>query len=371
MKLSISSCILLFCAGIMACSNYEPYEGDAMELSVPMKNREKTKYPPVEKIRSNMDTIYLETNDSCLVGNIQDARVDNDLIFIRSDNRILLFNYEGKFIRSYSHRGRGAGEYLNMQSFDLNPEKEELYIFDRDVRKIIVYSYDDNHLRTISLEDYPFDFAVLPNGELLLYYPQNFKGQLRRGLFKADRNGNVTKQLIELDPKYKRVGINDHFMVHLDENTIGLMGLEENDVFYRITADTIYESYHMTTDIKMSRRITRSDDIIETPLTRYFKMNYLESDNWLMFLVSDGKSVEANVIVDKTDNSVYRLYNYDYVEDMEGPQDMIPYFTNCYRGKYVAYIDASVMCSVPEARDLLFPSLKAEDNPVLLILHDN
>ena len=167
-----------------------------------------------------MDTIYLETNDSCLVGNIKDVRVDDDLIFIRTDNRILLFSYEGTFIRSFAHRGRGAGEYLNIQSFDLSPEKEELYIFDRDIRKIQVYSYNNNYLRTISLEDYPFDFAVLSSGDLILFYPQNFPDQLRRGLWKADCNGNVKKQLIELNPKFKRVCIIDHYMVHLDDKTI-------------------------------------------------------------------------------------------------------------------------------------------------------
>lgn len=370
MKLSIYSCFLLFCACLLACSDKSSYEGDAIDIPVSLIKREKTPYPPVERIRSNMDTIYLETNDSCLVGNIKDVRVDDDLIFIRTDNRILLFSYEGTFIRSFAHRGRGAGEYLNIQSFDLSPEKEELYIFDRDIRKIQVYSYNNNYLRTISLEDYPFDFAVLSSGDLILFYPQNFPDQLRRGLWKADCNGNVKKQLIELNPKFKRVCIIDHYMVHLDDKTIGLMGLEDNDLFYHITADTVYESYHMTTDIRMSRRITRSDDIIETPLTCYFKLNYLESDNWLMFLASDGKTTEATVIVDKTDNTTYRLYNNDYMEDIKSPHDIIPYFTNSYMGKYVSYIDPSVMCSVPEARDLLFPSLKAEDNPVLLILHD-
>lgn len=370
MKLSISSGIFLFCACLLACSNNKSYEGDATEISVPLIKPEKTPYPPVERIRNNMDTIYLETNDSCLVGNIKDVRVDDDLIFIRTDNRILLFSYEGTFIHSFAHRGRGAGEYLNIQSFDLSPEREELYIFDRDIRKIQVYSYNNNYLRTISLEDYPFDFAVLSSGDLLLFYPQNFPDQLRRGLWKADCNGNVKKQLIELDPKFKRVGIIDHYMVHLDDKTIGLMGLEDNDLFYHITADTVYESYHMTTDIRMSRRVTRSDDIIETPLTRYYKLNYLESDNWLMFLASDGKTTEANVFVDKTDNTTYRLYNNDYLEYIKSPQDIIPYFTNSFMGKYVSYIDPSIICGVPEARDLLFPSLKAEDNPVLLILHD-
>lgn len=371
MKTTIPSCIILFCAFILACSNYEPYDGDAIEISVPLRHREKTPYPPVEKMRNCMDTIYLETNDSCLVGKIRDVRVDDDLIFIRSDNKILLFSYEGNFIRSFSHRGRGAGEYLNILSFDLLPEKEEIYIFDRDIRKILVYSYDNTFIRAISLEDYPFDFAVLSNGEMLFYYPQNFHGQIRRGLWQADRNGNVNKQLIELDPKYKHVGILDHFLVHIDGATVGLMGLEDKDLFYRITCDTVYESYHMTTDFRMSRSVTKSDDIIETPLTHYYKLNYLESDNWLMFFLSDGKSTEASVIVDKSNNTTYRLYNNDYVQDMKGLQDMIPYYTNSYRGVYVSYIDPSVMCSVPEARDALFPTLKAEDNPVLIILRDN
>jgi hypothetical protein len=73
----------------------------------------------------------LETNDSCLFGEINKLEIYNGQYYIldRSDRKkIFVFSKNGKFIRAIGSVGKGPGEYNNVEDFTVNPKTGDVVI---------------------------------------------------------------------------------------------------------------------------------------------------------------------------------------------------------------------------------------------------
>ena len=95
-----------------------------------------------------------------------------------------------------------------------------------------------NFKRQIGIRDYITDFVVLPDGDLLFANPIKYRN-FRRGIWRADADGNFLRQLVEFDPEFAHVSINNPYLNHISDSVVGIMGVEDNDRFYTYSADTI------------------------------------------------------------------------------------------------------------------------------------
>ena len=361
--------ILSFIAfNYLSCGHIDEANEGIWNVYIPLKNENKTDLALISELSNHMDTIYLSSNDNCIVGRIEDVLIDNDVLFIVSNNSILKFSIDGIYLDKIERRGRGHGEYISINRIDLLPSKKEIYIFDRNSKKILVYSYDGNFIRNIDLEDYPQDFAILPNGDLLYFTPQTYKGIPRRGLWKTDSLGCNEELLIPIDDSYKKVSIIDRYLVHIDSCTVGLMGIEDTDLFYNISSDTIKTTCRFSTDISMSKHKTRNNEIIEEPLSGYIKAGYFESNRLLIFEATDAVSTNVRVVVDKQNKKQYNLYSSD-LKRIQSIDEAFPFFNYCYNGNFFTVLYANEILSNEKFYQDFFPTITSESNPVITILH--
>ena len=77
----------------------------------------------MEDVFESIKAINLELNDSSVIGKMGKYLIHDSLLFIfdKSDNSILQFNLDGKFISRLSKQGKGDGEYTHIEDFDINP----------------------------------------------------------------------------------------------------------------------------------------------------------------------------------------------------------------------------------------------------------
>lgn len=355
--------IILFAVIIISCNNQKQVVVDDDVIYLPLKRPEKTGSLKVNRTAFHIDTISLESSAESMVSLIKDIRIADSILFVQNGVVITLFSYDGSFIRNVGHIGRGPGEYLNLCHFDICPDKEQIYILDDMGRKIMVYSYTGEMKRVIKYDGYPMDFAVLPDGEILYYYPRYNNGSIARGLWRADSDGVLRDHLVGIDPEFAHVVILDHYLVHINPETVGFMGLEDKDEFYHITRDTLYRSYRMMTDYTMSKSVLRSEESPKTPLTSYIKNGYLETDSLFIFTLSDSKSIKVRSILRKTDNELFRVYMRNMMDVLSDP---FPSFEFSYNGYMIATIDKDLINSVLSGNggtDAV--------NPMLLIMSAN
>lgn len=119
------------------------------------------------------DSIYavsLQTNDTCLISNIQDILLYKDKIYILDMEaaKVFIFDMQGKCLSVIDDRGEGPQEYISLSCFYINKQNKTLVLIDNPKKKEHVYSLDGYYLNSASIDFKILSTAYLDNGEKLL-----------------------------------------------------------------------------------------------------------------------------------------------------------------------------------------------------------
>lgn len=102
-----------------------------------------------DSLMDRVSFIRLETNDSCLIGEISQMVCVDSLIFIADREiakAVYCFNRQGSFLRKIGSVGQGPGEYNGYLCYiTLSADKKHLIVM--DYGKIIHYDFDGNLLK--------------------------------------------------------------------------------------------------------------------------------------------------------------------------------------------------------------------------------
>lgn len=124
---------------------------------------------------SKMELIPLETNDSSLIkGYNLSVKIHNNRYYIldKNQNQILIFNMEGKYIRSISKQGNGPGEYSELYDFDFNRFSGDLELLSPVAG---IYVYDSlgiiyrHHVKLPSSMSTAHNFIAINPNQYLFY----------------------------------------------------------------------------------------------------------------------------------------------------------------------------------------------------------
>ncbi len=90
---------------------------------------------------------------SVYIGDIIKVDALDTLIYILDQNKkgIYIFSDKGKYVSTISEQGHGAGEYLEVTDFFVDPEKKTVNILSRLNRKLYVYDIKGNGIQVINL----------------------------------------------------------------------------------------------------------------------------------------------------------------------------------------------------------------------------
>lgn len=126
--------------------------------------------------------LKLETNEECLIRNIDKIKFSNELIYImdKLSRSIFVFNMDGKFMKKYHHYGRGPGEYINLDDFDITRDGKFIYMLDFSQYKVIKYSIDNKFINEIRLEFGTASFACIDDNLLIFHQGNRINPQNRQ-----------------------------------------------------------------------------------------------------------------------------------------------------------------------------------------------
>lgn len=97
---------------------------------------------PIKEFIEHIELIELETKESSLIRDISKVEFNENYIYIfdLSQNIIVIFNQDGKYINKIKNKGQGPKEYLNINDFGINRFSNKLYILD-GIKQLLFY-YD-------------------------------------------------------------------------------------------------------------------------------------------------------------------------------------------------------------------------------------
>lgn len=101
----------------------------------------------IEYIDTTFKCIKLETKEHCFLGKVSKMKVFNEKLFLLdiTSKALFCFDLEGKYVYKISCIGKGPGEYLNINDFDVAENK--IILLDINGFKLIEYDLNGNFVK--------------------------------------------------------------------------------------------------------------------------------------------------------------------------------------------------------------------------------
>ncbi len=352
----------LFVASTMACTQ-TTNKSLVKQVYIDFEKEDSTKFY-TSQIFSKVSYVNLE--NMVPVGQIDKVCQFENVVYLcnRNEGKIHQFDTNGKYLTTLNKQGRAGDEYIKLSIFDVSSDNGDVHIYDEGRKRMLVYSKEGNLKRKFDIEDIIRDFAIMDNGNYLMYTPDK-NGESRRGLWLTDSDGKFIKQLVDIDQKFQYGGIYPQYLYHIDNKTIGLMGGEDKNNFYMITGEDVSIQMHANFEISIPSELKqqRIIDVSKDKKHIYTKNNYKESHRWLWFHTTDfDKSILC--FYDKVNDKCYQVKAQEnLIEDVV----ILGQSMSCYNDKMINVVYASSIIALPELREK-FPEVSDTSNPVLEIV---
>ena len=194
-KLGIIACSM-FLASLMGCGNKEqaaPWTNIDLSGSIPKE--EQTLQDLFE-----VKYVALETTDSFLTRGFIEAVSQHFLItYDYNEGCLSLFDRTtGKGIRQIKRQGQGPEEFTSPSNVIIDEKREELFISDYSLRKILIYDMKGNFKRSFKTvdENYYTELLDYDDGHLLAYKsPAGPHDESSCHLLISKQDGSLTKEI--------------------------------------------------------------------------------------------------------------------------------------------------------------------------------
>jgi len=153
----------LLLAIILLTYGYQGYTATVLYTNDVLKVKTSGK---LSDITDKVLPVPLEVPDTGLVRNVKKVRQDGDHLFLLSDNRLLCFNKQGKFLNQIAGEINETGDTL-IAEYLLNTECQQVLVVDSD-RYISTYDYDGRLISKIRIRQpwHKVSAIALHNGYL-------------------------------------------------------------------------------------------------------------------------------------------------------------------------------------------------------------
>ena len=367
----------LIALNIVGCTNSNVQQAPTPEISIqPSEAKESQKF---DSLFSYSRHVILQTTDSSMIGKINKVLIDDNLIYIMSDNaRISVFNDNGDYIKSFSHIGQGPGEYISLSDFDI--KDSTIYLLGSN--SIHKYSTDNSYEGSVSLRNSAIGLAITRNGIAL---NNGF------GVGNSNTKDHYCYTFIPDDGEpYNEVEFNDALLGYaytVNGQTCSFVRNGENILTMFPYSDTLYE-----VDIESGRLSARADiimgsrnitpdsskeevkEILASDLPSVFYAIHSWKDKLMFSYICQGKGPATAMV-----SSGEVVLNGMIWKDTKGiPISFHTLNSTKETGEILSIVPSEVIVSIAERKDDLsqFPLLKEisanlteESNPVLVFYH--
>lgn len=220
-------------------------------------------------------------------------------------------------------------------------------------------------------EDIARSFAVLDNGDLVFSAFDYMEGN-RFGIWQTDSLGHFKKYITpEKTSFYFNSGfhLNDGFF-HLND-CVCISGNEENDYLYHIAPDTSFVAGQISPDIEIPRRLRHKKESVrmeEYAGKVYTKFGYMETSGAMTISATDMVHTSA-LFYDKNNGQTYYFSGNETEAMMENDlkKPLAPWIS-CFEGGFIGVFLPEFQDCGGELVKKMFPGLKPDDNPILVIM---
>jgi len=342
-------------------------------------------YPEKELILQDfMDVEYipLETSNEYITYGYVEA-VGKNVIVVKNkatDGDIFIFDRNGKGLRKINRLGRSGEEYSGVFGIVLDENKNELFVVDYPMRKILVYDLSGSYKRSLDFADTSHyeNISNYDKDNLICFksYSPSYETKKSCHLLVSKKDGSITKEIkLPVGETQTHVWIKGEYII--TPEFCHTIPSREGWVLTRTSADTIY-NYLPNGDVNPITVRTPSiqsmdpqEFLYPTVITdRYNFMNTLTKE----FDMKRMKGFPTTYLAyDNKEKEMFQcnVLNNDYTEKM--PVNMKPGFANkeiatCVTISAINLIEAKEEGQLKGKLKEIASKLKEDSNPVIMLV---
>ncbi|MEX2409921.1 MAG: 6-bladed beta-propeller [Candidatus Paceibacterota bacterium] len=278
----------------------------------------------------SLRVIKLETTEESLINRI-DRIIQDDSILILLDKpnkSVLVFHSSGQFYHTIKHWGKGNGEYIAIQAIAVDKERDVIYVFDDNLRKLISYDYKGGFLSEKYLPEYLMrSFAKRKNGNFLAFTPDIIH-PLRDGVWEFDSEGNLIREYADVDSNHKLAWGTHPYFTNINEK-YSYLNYYDNYI-YTLDEDKFERILNVHIKQKIpDKYLPIPDGVDETFTGEYYMPSSLnETHNFFHFANYSSVSKPSNihVFIEKKSNKLLIAGSLKY--DFEDYRNIVEIFSN-------------------------------------------
>jgi hypothetical protein len=208
---------------------------------------EQGKNPKTKDLVNDIKYIPLEKNEKSIFGTINKLIYKNERFFIldlQAEHHLYVFNDKGRFINKIGEIGKGPGEYIRLQDFDIS-NNGLIYLYNRQFKKFHVYNSNGKFLFEKKMPFRARGFNLLGNNGFIfqLLKDNGYKKTKNRKIIVTDSNLVVKNMWFQYPPNFKdnrgRAGIFKECSQGILNNYPG-----SNDVYLFNSSGKLQKNYH-------------------------------------------------------------------------------------------------------------------------------
>ncbi len=172
MKVPFITLVAIGLLFLSACQSEIQEKSDYVQIKVGIPDLPKPSM--LSEIIKKVHIVPLETREECLMNFPIQLEIHDDLIYLMMashDKAVLVFNMEGKFQHAIGKKGKGPGEFTELQFFSVLPGANRIYLNDRGGRKTIEFDLKGNFIRDIKTPIRMADIRFINPNKYYLHYP--------------------------------------------------------------------------------------------------------------------------------------------------------------------------------------------------------
>lgn len=183
------------CLSIFFSSCNIPKETNDASVIISVNSQTSDRKIKMSELYSALEYIKLETTPESLIAQVSKIiPLDTQLLIVdKESSKILLFDVNGKFMRTIGSKGVGAGEFIEIEDVAVDKKGEEIFVLEHSGKRILIYDLKGNFANGIKTDFIAHEIEYLGNGSLACYcdYSANEtyeKNEMRPNLILLDLN---------------------------------------------------------------------------------------------------------------------------------------------------------------------------------------
>ena len=243
--------------------------------------------------------IPLESNDTCLIGDIGDIILTDNYIFILDNIKqiIWIYNHEGKYLNLISRKGNGPEEYTHIGQFEYDKQNNQIAILDWN-KYILYYDLKGEFIRKIKLDISAADFKILPQKDGYIISNAG-DSKPEAGIFLTDANGKIIKNLVKRNPK-QLITYNDDMDLLSYRDTITFISPNFENNIYHFYNNQLELKYPFTFYPLLKN--TYKENISKQHLEDFLRTFYVENEKWIFTIYWSSTNNVRNFLYSKEKN---------------------------------------------------------------------